>query len=64
MAYKQTPASEWAKMDNETLIEAFDVCCATICNAHNFTKCGPSKAMRADYENCKGEMLRRMKEGA
>ena len=62
MAYIQAPADQWAKMDNETLIEAFDICCTTICNAHNHSKRGPSKAMLADYENCKGEILRRMRE--
>lgn len=62
MAYKGTPASEWPNMSNAELLEAFDLVCTTICNAHNFTKHGPTKAMRADYENCKGEILRRMKE--
>ena len=62
MAYIQAPADQWAKMDNETLVEAFDVCCATICNAHTYSRRGPTKAMRADFENCKAEILRRMKE--
>lgn len=64
MAYKQTPASEWRKMDNAELLEAFDIVCTTVCNAHNHSKRGPSKAMLADYEDCKKEILSRMKEGA
>ena len=47
-------------MSNAELLEGFAVSCNAINNAHNFTKYGPNKAMRAEYANFYGEIFERM----
>ena len=58
--YERTPAEVLELMPNTELLESYEIVCMTTCNAHNFTRYGPSAAMREDREAHALEILRRM----
>lgn len=61
--YERTPVEALELMPNAELVEGFEYLCMTICNAHNFTRYGPSSAMRDDREAYVREILNRMQSG-
>lgn len=58
--YERTPVEVLEMLPDAELLEGFERVCTTICNAHNFTKCGPTRAMRDDREAFAREIMRRM----
>lgn len=58
--YERTPVEVLEMLPDAELLEGFETVCTTICNAHNFTKSGPTRAMRDDCEAFAREIMRRM----
>lgn len=61
--FEATPAEALQKMNNADLLHSFEYACITVCNAHNFTKYGPSRAMNDNLEAHAREILHRMNNG-
>lgn len=61
--YKATPPEALKRMSNAELLSGFEYICTMICNAHNFTKYGPNRAMHDDREAFAREILGRMNAG-
>lgn len=62
--YERTPVEALELMPNAELVEGFEYLCMTICNAHNFTRYGPSSAMRDDREARRRSLKRRGNDGS
>ena len=62
--YKTTPPEALKRMSNAELVNGFEYACISICNAHNFTRYGPTKAMHEEREAFGIEILRRMSKTA